>query len=65
MGRPRLYATSIERKAAWRRRQGMAVRPRSLSRSHAGGLSGAEAAAGLGVGKEQRKISDEISNLLI
>ncbi|HEY5868287.1 MAG TPA: hypothetical protein VI542_22450 [Candidatus Tectomicrobia bacterium] len=27
MGRPRLYATSIERKAAWRRRQGMAIRP--------------------------------------
>ena len=27
MGRPRLYATSVERKAAWRRRQGMAVRP--------------------------------------
>ena len=28
MGRPRLYTTSLERKAAWRRRQGMAVRPR-------------------------------------
>ncbi|HEY5864127.1 MAG TPA: hypothetical protein VI542_01030 [Candidatus Tectomicrobia bacterium] len=27
MGRPRLYATSVERKAAWRRRQGMAVQP--------------------------------------
>ena len=27
MGRPRLYATSVDRKAAWRRRQGMAVRP--------------------------------------
>ena len=27
MGRPCLYATSVERKAAWRRRQGMAVRP--------------------------------------
>ena len=27
MGRPRLYATSRERKAAWRRRQGMAERP--------------------------------------
>ena len=27
MGRPRLYATSVERQAAWRRRQGMAVRP--------------------------------------
>ena len=27
MGSPRLYATSVERKAAWRRRQGMAVRP--------------------------------------
>src|SRR5262245_19620659 len=27
MGRPRLYATSVERKSAWRRRQGMAVRP--------------------------------------
>src|SRR5262245_42289259 len=27
MGRPRLHATSVERKAAWRRRQGMAVRP--------------------------------------
>ena len=27
MGRLRLYATSVERKAAWRRRQGMAVRP--------------------------------------
>ena len=27
MGRPRLYATSVARKAAWRRRQGMAVRP--------------------------------------
>ena len=27
MKRPRLYATSVERKAAWRRRQGMAVRP--------------------------------------
>ena len=27
IGRPRLYATSVERKAAWRRRQGMAVRP--------------------------------------
>ena len=26
MGRPRLYATSVERKAAWRRRQGMTVR---------------------------------------
>ena len=26
MGRPRLYATSVERKAAWQRRQGMAVR---------------------------------------
>jgi hypothetical protein len=31
MGRPRLYATSVERKAAWRRRQGMAVRPHSPS----------------------------------
>ena len=31
MGRPRLYATSVERKAAWRRRQGMAVRPHYLS----------------------------------
>ena len=27
MGRPRLYTTSVERKAAWRRRHGMAVRP--------------------------------------
>ena len=27
MGRPRLYATSVERKAAWRRRQGMVGRP--------------------------------------
>jgi hypothetical protein len=27
VGRPRLYATSVERKAAWRRRHGMAVRP--------------------------------------
>ena len=27
MGRPRLYATSVERKAAWRRRHGIAVRP--------------------------------------
>ena len=27
MGRLRLYATSVERKAAWRRRHGMAVRP--------------------------------------
>ena len=27
IGRPRLYATRAERKAAWRRRQGMAVRP--------------------------------------
>jgi hypothetical protein len=27
MGRPRLYATSVERKAARRRRHGMAVRP--------------------------------------
>ena len=27
MGRPRFYATSVERKAAWRRRHGMAVRP--------------------------------------
>ena len=27
MGRPRLYATSVERKAAWRRRHGMAIRP--------------------------------------
>ena len=27
MGRPRLYATSVARKAAWRRRQGIAVRP--------------------------------------
>ena len=27
MRRPRLYTTSVERKAAWRRRQGMAVRP--------------------------------------
>jgi ribosomal protein L21E len=27
MGRPRLYTTSVERKAAWRRRYGMAVRP--------------------------------------
>jgi len=27
MSHPGLYATSIERKAAWRRRQGMAVRP--------------------------------------
>jgi hypothetical protein len=27
MGRPRLYATRVERKAAWRRRHGMAVRP--------------------------------------
>jgi hypothetical protein len=27
MGRPRLYATSVERKAAWRRRHGMALRP--------------------------------------
>jgi hypothetical protein len=31
MGRPRLYATSVERKAAWRRRQGMAVRPHAPS----------------------------------
>jgi hypothetical protein len=31
MGRPRLYATSVERKAAWRRRHGMAVRPHSPS----------------------------------
>jgi hypothetical protein len=27
VGRPRLYATSVERKAAWRRRHDMAVRP--------------------------------------
>jgi hypothetical protein len=27
VGRPRLYATCVERKAAWRRRHGMAVRP--------------------------------------
>ena len=27
MGRPRLSATSVERKAAWRHRHGMAVRP--------------------------------------
>ena len=27
MGRPRLYLSSVERKAAWRRRHGMAVRP--------------------------------------
>jgi hypothetical protein len=27
VGRPRLYATSVERKAAWRCRQGMALRP--------------------------------------
>jgi hypothetical protein len=27
VGRARLYATSVERKAAWRRRHGMAVRP--------------------------------------
>ena len=27
MGRSRLSATSVERKAAWRRRQGTAVRP--------------------------------------
>jgi hypothetical protein len=27
MGRPRLYATSVARKAAWRRRHGMAMRP--------------------------------------
>jgi hypothetical protein len=31
MGRPRSYATSREHKAAWRRRQGMAVRPHSSS----------------------------------
>ena len=31
MGRSRLYATSVERKAAWRRRQGMAVRPHDPS----------------------------------
>ena len=31
MGRPRLYATSVERKAAWRRRHGMAVRPHYAS----------------------------------
>ena len=31
MGRPRLYATSVERKAAWRRRHGTAVRPHSPS----------------------------------
>jgi hypothetical protein len=31
MGRPRLYATRVERKAAWRRRHGMAVRPPSPS----------------------------------
>ena len=29
MERPRLYATSVERKAAWRRRHGMAVRVHS------------------------------------
>ena len=27
MGRPRLYATNVERKAAWRRRHGIALRP--------------------------------------
>ena len=31
MGRQRLYATSVERKAAWRRRHGMAVRPHAPS----------------------------------
>ena len=31
MSHPGLYATSIERKAAWRRRHGMAVRPYSPS----------------------------------
>jgi hypothetical protein len=31
VGRPRLYATSGERKAAWRRRHGMAVRPHDPS----------------------------------
>ena len=31
MGRPRLYATSVERKVAWRRLQGMAVRRHSPS----------------------------------
>ena len=31
MGWPRLYANSVERKATWRRRQGMAVRPHSPS----------------------------------
>ena len=31
IGCPRLYATSVERKAAWRRRHGMAVRPHSPS----------------------------------
>ena len=31
IGRPRLYATRAERKAAWRRRHGMAVRPHYLS----------------------------------
>ena len=27
MRRPRLYTTSVKRKAAWRRRHGIAVRP--------------------------------------
>jgi hypothetical protein len=33
VGRLRLYATSVARKAAWRRRQGMAVRPHYPSAS--------------------------------
>ena len=53
MGRPRLYATSVERKAAWRRRQGMAVRPHYPSAGHrqASRLSGAQATGRPGPGR--------------
>ena len=49
MGRPRLYATSRERKAAWRRRQVMAVRPHypSAAAKHAASRARKQAAQAL------------------
>jgi hypothetical protein len=49
MGRPRLYTTSVACKAAWRRRQGMAVRPHdpSAAAKHAASRARKQAAQDL------------------
>ena len=51
MERQRLYATSVERKAAWRRRHGMAVRPHYPCSRQASRLSSAETAGRPGSGR--------------